>query len=650
MRISLDRTITGDFASSLRREWLETNGLGGWASSTISGAHSRRYHGLLIAAAKPPVGRVVLLSKLEEALEIDGKRIELGCNVYPGAIHPKGYEYLESFAKDLFPVFVYKAEGIHIQKTIAAVHGENTTLVIYQVLDAGSSFSFELLPLVAGRDYHSLTLANDVILREAGFENHIFHVRPYNGIPELFIAIPGGSYEPKPDWFFNFQYVAEQARGLDFSEDLFNYGVFKWTLKAGDILPIIISTLDPAGRDAVELLYEERERRLKIIDRLPAKNSISTVLALAADQFVVRRGEDLRTIIAGYHWFTDWGRDTMVALPGITLVKGRFEDARSILRAFSESVSRGMLPNRFPDTGQDAEYNTVDATLWFFVAVYKYLQYTHDLKFVRSLLPVLKDILEWHYRGTRYNIHVDEDGLLVAGQAGIQLTWMDAKIVDWVVTPRQGKAVEINALWYNALKIISDISLQTGAEEVALNYERRAGQAKERFNELFWNEEDQCLYDYIDGDYRDRAIRPNQIFALSLPFPLLSNERAVAVLEVVEKELLTPFGLRSLSPRHPDYRPRYAGNQFSRDSAYHQGTVWGWLLGPFITALVRVRGPAGKSQAKEIIENLACHFSDAGIGTVSEIFDAAPPHEPCGCIAQAWSVAEVMRAYLEDVL
>jgi len=650
MRISLDRTITRDFRASLRREWLETNGLGGWASSTISGAHSRRYHGLLVAAAKPPVGRTVLLSKLEEALEIDGKRIELGCNVYPGAIHPKGYEYLESFTKDLFPVFVYKAEGIHLQKTIAAVHGENTTLVIYQVLDAASSFSFELLPLVAGRDYHSLTHVNDVIRREAGFDNHIFHVRSYDGIPELFIATPGGSYEPKPYWFFNFQYVVEQARGLDFSEDLFNYGVFKWTLKAGDIIPIIISTLDPAGRNAVELLYKERERRVSIIDRLPAKNSISTALALAADQFVVRRGEDLRTIIAGYHWFTDWGRDTMVALPGITLVNGRFDDARSILRAFSESVSRGMLPNRFPDTGQAAEYNTVDAALWFFVAVHKYLQYTNDQQFVLSLLPVLNDIIEWHCRGTRYNIHVDADGLLYAGQAGIQLTWMDAKIGDWVVTPRQGKAVEINALWYNALKIISDISSQTGAEEIALNYERRAGQAKERFNEVFWNEEDQCLFDYIDGDYRDGAIRPNQIFALSLPFPLLSNERALAVLEVVEKELLTPFGLRSLSPRHPDYRPRYAGDQFSRDSAYHQGTVWGWLLGPFISALVRVRGPAGKSQAKEIIKNLACHFSDAGIGTVSEIFDADPPHEPCGCVAQAWSVAEVMRAYLEDVL
>jgi predicted glycogen debranching enzyme len=350
----------------------------------------------------------------------------------------------------------------------------------------------------------------------------------------------------------------------------------------------------------------------------------------------------------------------MISLPGVCLVTGRFDDAKKILRAFSQSTSQGMLPNRFPDAGEQPEYNTVDATLWFFVAIYKYLQATDDEKFVRDeLMPILRDIIAWHDRGTRYRIHVDPDGLLYAGEPGVQLTWMDAKVGDWVVTPRQGKAVEINALWYNALMIFAELSKRFGDTTVAKQFAQRAEHVKARFAEEFWNEDAGCLYDYIDGpdlpnlnsqeNRGDAAIRPNQIFALSLPFSLLDGEKAKQVLKVVEEKLYTPVGLRSLAASEPGYRSHYGGDQWSRDSAYHQGTVWSWLLGPMITAIVRVEGEAGKQRAKQLLENIKPHLCDAGIGTISEIFDAEPPHTPRGCMAQAWGVAEVLRAYIEDV-
>ncbi len=661
MPIFFDKTITQNFDEAIRREWLETNGLGGWASATIAGAHTRRYHGLLVAATHPPVGRMVLLSKLDETIAINGQRFELGCSRYPGAIHPRGFEHLVSFEKDLFPVFEYEAGGVRLRKTIAAVNGENTTLILYEVLQAPAALAFELRPFIAYRDYHSLAHANEAIRREAQFESGVFHTQPYDGMPELFIAIPNSSFAAQSDWYRNFEYRLEQDRGLDFHEDLFTQGLFKLQLETGDRLGIIVSTNDPTGRDAYQLFATEKRRREKLLQSLSNQDEFSRILALAADQFVVKRGEDLRTIIAGYHWFSDWGRDTMISLPGICLVTGRFEDAKKILRAFAQSVSQGMLPNRFPDAGEQPEYNTVDATLWFFVAIFKYLQATtkrpatnglaSDEAFVREeLLPVLRDIIHWHDRGTRYNIHVDNDGLLYAGEPGVQLTWMDVKIGDWVVTPRQGKAVEINALWYNALKIFAELSQRLGNAGEAQQFFQRAEQVQVRFNEVFWNESGGYLYDYVDGEHRDAALRPNQIFALSLPFPLLEGLKAKKVLKLVEEKLYTPVGLRSLAADDPNYRPNYGGDPRSRDSAYHQGTVWSWLLGPMITAIVRVKGEAGKMRAKQLLENIAPHLSDAGIGTISEIFDPEPPHAPRGCMAQAWGVAEVLRSYLEDVM
>jgi len=650
MKISFDSTITQNFDEATRREWLETNGLGGWASSTIAGAHTRRYHGLLVAATQPPVGRMVMLSKLDEAIQLGTQRFELGCNRYPNVVNPRGFTHLTSFEKDVFPVFEYEAGSIRLRKTIAAVNGENTTLVLYEVLDAPSPFELELQPFIASRDYHSLTHANDSIRRDAQFENGVFRVRPYDGVPEVFIHIPDATFEPRPDWYQNFEYSLEQYRGLDYREDLFTYGVFKRTVKAGDSVGVIISITDPTGKDGFALFRREEKRRKSLLASAPVQDEFTEAMVLAADQFIVKRGDNLRTLIAGYHWFSDWGRDTMIALPGICLVTGRFDEAKNILRAFAKSVSQGMLPNRFPDAGEQPEYNTVDATLWFFVAIYKYLQNTDDDAFVRDeLMGTLRDIISWHDRGTRYNIHVDQDGLLYSGEPGVQLTWMDAKVGNWVVTPRQGKAVEINALWYNVLAIVAELCARFGLSRDAKEYAQRAKLIKDKFREVFWNSTGNYLYDYVDGEYRDAAIRPNQIFALSLPFPLLEGREAKLLLQLVEEKLLTPVGLRSLAPDDPAYRPHYGGDQWSRDSAYHQGTVWSWLLGPYCTALVRAEGVPGKKRARQILEGILPHLSEACLGTISEIFDADAPHAPRGCMAQAWSVGEVLRAYIEDV-
>lgn len=648
MNIACDRSITQDFDEALSREWLETNGLGGWASSSIIGVNTRRYHGMLVAATAPPVGRVVLLSKLDETIQIQGARFELGSNRFPAVVHPRGYEYLSSFTKGLFPVFTYEAGGVVLRKTIAAVNGENTTVVLYHVLEAPSPFVLELQPLFSPRDYHSLSHENDALHPNARFDLGTLRLQSYEGMPELFIGMAGSEFELRPMWYRSFEYGMEKSRGLDFMEDLFSLGVFRRPLKRGERIGVIISTAAPNDRNAFKLFGEEETRRLRLYSSLPLKDDLTQTLALAADQFLVNRGSDLKTLIAGYHWFTDWGRDTMIALPGICLVTGRFHEAKKILRAFSRSVSEGMLPNRFPDAGGRPEYNSVDATLWFFIAIYRYLHYTRDDGFVRDeLMPIMRIIIAWLDRGTRYSIHVDRDGLLSAGQRGVPLTWMDAKVDD-CVTPRQGKAVEINALWYNALMIYSELAELYWNVAEGAEFACRAEIVKEAFRSTFWNDAAGCLFDYVDGDERDNAIRPNQIFALALPFPLMEGEQARSILRVIEEKLYTPVGLRSLSPDDPAYKPEYAGDQKSRDGAYHQGTVWSWLLGPFARAIVSVEGESGRARAKQVLEGILPHLQEAGIGTISEIFDGDPPHTPRGCIAQAWSVGEILRAYVED--
>ncbi|HEY8402483.1 MAG TPA: amylo-alpha-1,6-glucosidase [Cytophagaceae bacterium] len=648
MDFSFNRKTTNDFNIATKLEWLETNGLGGYSSSTILGLNTRRYHGLLVAATQPPVGRFVVLSKLEETIHLNGQQFELGTNQYPNSISPKGFVHLKAFTKGLFPEFTYQIPGIELKKTICAIHGENTIVILYEVLKSKKPFRLDLMPLVANRDYHNLVHSNNQLHAYATYERGVFKYNPYKGTPDLYISVPNGKYVVKPYWFYNFEYLEELSRGMSFKEDLFTPGQFELEVKQGDKIAVIVSTENIEGKDGLQLFNNEKKRRLKLLESLKSGDSFLKKLTLAADQFIVKRNEHLKTIIAGYHWFSDWGRDTMISLPGICLVTKRYDDARKILHAFANSVDMGMIPNRFPDSGEEPEYNTVDATLWFFHAAYKYLKYSRDDIFVKTeLMPVFKDILDWHFKGTRYNIKVEEDGLLHSGQHGVQLTWMDAKVGDWVVTPREGKAVEINALWYNALCIYADFCKHFGRSEEADEYTEKAKKVKESFNEKFWNESKGCLYDVVSEYHKDDKIRPNQIFALSLPFPLVSGTKAKSVLKIVEEKLLTPVGLRSLAPDDPDYQPHYLGSQLQRDGAYHQGTVWSWLMGPYIDALIAVKGKSGERQAKRIIKKFEYHLAEAGIGSVSEIFDAEPPFAPKGCIAQAWGVAEILRVYIQ---
>jgi predicted glycogen debranching enzyme len=653
-RIQIDSLTCADLPEASSREWLETNGIGGFASSTIIGLNSRRYHSLLTAATKPPVGRVVLLSKLEETLVIDAGRFELSTNQYKGAIHPRGYLYLDSFRLDPFPVFTYRVDDIQIEKSVFLVQGENTVVVQYSLPGAPTTRCIlEVRPLIAFRDFHSTTHANDAISRKVENVPGRVAIQPYPDLPILHFAHNAGAVDAAGLWFYNFEYEREKERGLDSSEDL--YSPFHLRFQLGKDSPgiMIASTIDQhTAAEARSLERQERERRQKVIAAAPEHDAFAETLTAAADQFIVARGER-KSVIAGYPWFSDWGRDTMISLPGLTLVTGRYDDARNILRTFANSVDQGMLPNRFPDAGEAPEYNTVDAALWMFHTVHELLRYTRDYEFVRSdLYRPLTDILSWHERGTRYGIRLDSDGLLHAGVPGVQLTWMDVKIGDWVVTPRMGKPVEIQALWYNALRVMEHLATTFGERDRAAHYSEMAKRTHDRFARVFWNETDGCLYDVVSDSGADRSIRPNQIFAISLPYSLLVGEKALRVLEVVERELLTAYGLRTLSPRDPNYKGRYRGDPRSRDSAYHQGTVWPWLLGSFLTAYVRVYGSSieARNRVSQLLQPLRSHLFQAGLGQISEVFDADPPHLPGGCIAQAWSVAEVLRAYVEDAL
>jgi len=641
----------------MRREWLETNGLGGFASSTILGLNTRRYHGLLVAATKPPVGRFVLLSKLEETLVLGGHGFDLSVNRYPGVVHPQGFRYLREFRLDPFPVFTYNVEGVTLEKLVFMVQGENTTVVQYRlVAKPGSKLrvkkvELELRPLIAFRDYHNTTHENGALNPTVEVIPGVASFAPYAGLPSLHLAHNAKHLDNTGHWYRNFEYDAERERGLDFQEDLFNPCVLRFNLSADPRASVVASTERRDAAKGDEYRQSEISRRRSVVMRSPVEDEFVKTLTAAADQYIVARGEQ-KSVIAGYHWFSDWGRDTMIALPGLTLPTRQYDVARSILLSFSRHVDRGMLPNRFPDAGETPEYNTVDATLWFFEAVRAYLAYTGDVEFVRrDLCSVLVDIISWHVHGTRFGIKVDSAGLLSSGETGVQLTWMDGKVGDWVVTPRRGRPVEIQALWYNALCILEDLAQRLGDEAGRTRYGSMAAIAKWSFNRLFWNEQGGCLYDVVDGGPPDASIRPNQIFAVSLPYTMLTPERAKHIVEFVETHLLTPYGLRSLAPSDPEYRGRYTGDPASRDAAYHQGTVWPWLMGPFITAYIKVHGnsEAARRQAETWLATLKDHVADVGLGQISEIFDGDPPHLPRGCIAQAWSVAELLRAIVEDI-
>ena len=651
--ISFGPDVCSDLGQARSLEWLETNGLGGFSSSTITGLNTRRYHGLLTAATRPPVGRFVLLSKMEETLVIDGHRYDLSSNQYPGAVYPQGHRYLNEFRLDPFPTFVYCVEGIEITKRVLMAHGENTAVIEYdvQLPKGASACSLELRPLIAFRDYHGTTHKNDAINATVQSNDGIAAITPYQGLPTLYFGHDADALEESSNWYLNFEYSVELERGLDAHEDLFNPFVLRFELHESGKAIVVASTQPRPASDAAQLKQREVKRRKRVVGQAPSTDPLIQQLTAAADQFIVQRGE-LNTVVAGYHWFADWGRDTMIALPGLTLTTGRAEIARNVLEAFAASADQGMLPNRFPDAGETPEYNTVDATLWLFEAVRSYLHYTGDQEFVRArLYAKLKDIIDWHLCGTRYGIQVDSDGLLACGEPGVQLTWMDAKIGDWVVTPRTGKPVEIQALWYNALRILEGLAREFGDPGPERFLGELAKKASKSFQARFWNSDSGCLYDLVNGEASDPSIRPNQIFAVSLHHTMLPPDKERQIVEVVQRDLLTPLGLRSLSPNDAHYRPRYEGGVWERDSAYHQGTVWPWLMGPFISAYVKVHGRSAeaRSQAELWFRGFDEHLQMACLGQVSEIADAESPYTPRGCVAQAWSVAELLRAAAEDI-
>lgn len=641
--ISFDSDICTNFEAASSREWLETNGIGGFASSTISGANTRRYHALLTAATRPPLGRVTMLSKFEETLIVDDKAFELSANQYPNAVYPDGFRFLKNFRLAPFPVWTFEVEGVRLEKKIFMVHGANTTVVEYRVENSNSKVELELKPLLSFCDYHHLQHVNNDFNLNYEIAENLVAVKPYAEMPALYFSHNAQTVEKTGAWYKNFEYAIEKERGFDFSEDLFQPFSMKFDLSE---TAIVIASLDQQSiSEAENFERREIERRESLIKQADAEDDFTRQLVVAADQFVVSRGAG-KTIIAGYPWFSDWGRDTMIALNGLTLATNRADIAKSILLEFSFHISEGMLPNRFPDAGEMPEYNTVDATLWYFEAIRAYVEKTDDYEFVReNLYEKLVNIILWHVYGTRYRIKVDADGLLYAGEAGVQLTWMDAKIGDLVITPRTGKAVEIQALWYNALCVMADFAARFGDEKDRKVYAEMANEAKINFNRIFWNESEECLFDVINGEEKDASVRPNQIFAVSLPNTMVNVGQAQKIVKKVEEELLTPVGLRSLSPRDKNYCPIYLGSPFERDSAYHQGTVWAWQIGAFIDAYRKVcpNGRQTENRIDEILTGFKKHLTEAGIGQIAEIFDADAPHKPRGCPAQAWSVAEVLR-------
>jgi predicted glycogen debranching enzyme len=651
------REICGDLKIAESREWLVTNGIGGYASGTVAGLLTRRYHGLLVAALNPPLGRTLMLAKLEETVLYDEQIYSLSANRWSdGTIEPKGYRHIERFSLEgTIPVWRFACADALLDKRVWMQQGANTTYVQYTLHRASQPLKLTLKALVNYRDYHGSTQSNDWQMDVTTVEQGVCVTAFLGAIPFYLLSDRAQSCLPTHNWYYGFDLAVERYRGLSDREDHLHAATFEITLNRGEFLTFVASTEKNHNFNGEAALKLRRSQEQKLIGLWKSSRPINAQdppvwinrLVLAADQFIVNRSlpEDPsgKTIIAGYHWFSDWGRDTMISLPGLTIATGRSEVARSILRTFAKYVDQGMLPNRFPDAGEQPEYNTVDATLWYFEAIRAYYSATEDDDLLRELFPVLADIINWHCRGTRYNIHLDSaDGLLYAGEAGVQLTWMDAKVGNWVVTPRIGKPIEVNALWYNALRTMAKFARQMGKPHQ--EYEAMADRALARFSR-FWNPETGYCYDVLDSsDGDDASLRPNQIFAVSLPESPLTPAQQRGVLEVCGRMLLTSHGLRSLAPNHLQYQGHYGGNQLQRDSAYHQGTVWGWLLGPFVLAHLRVYGD--RAQAREFLAPMANHLSAHGLGSLSEIFDGDAPMTPRGCIAQAWTVAEVLRAWL----
>jgi len=656
--IHFGREVCSNLQAAESREWLVTNGIGGYASGTIAGGMTRRYHGLLIAALQPPVGRTHLVAGLDEIVRCGGEEFALATHLWAsGAVEPKGFQFIEGFRLDgTTPVWTYAPGDARLEKRVWMAQGTNTTYAQYTLLEGSAAIEIELKALVNYRDFHASTHAGDWKMRIDAVE-HGVRVVAFDGATPFYLQSAQATCEARHEWYRDCFLALERERGLDDREDHLFAALFRAKVRAGESVTIVLTTEEKAALDGEIAHVQRATHEAEIAAAWSTQSKVISAgspdwlpqLVLAADQFIVKRGlpdePDGRSVIAGYHWFGDWGRDTMIALPGLALATGRAEVARQILLAFAKFVDAGMLPNNFPDAAGKPEYNTVDAALWYFEAVRQYFAATGDMQTLQKLFPVLAGMIDAHVIGTRYQIHADPaDGLLYAGEAGVQLTWMDAKIGDWVVTPRTGKAVEINALWINALETMAELArvLKISSD----SYQTLSGKAKDGFHK-FWNAERRCCYDVIEapGIGNDASLRPNQIFAVSLAVSPLPSEQQKAVVDICASQLLTPYGLRSLAPGEAGYRGHYGGGPRERDAAYHQGTVWAWLLGHF--ALAHHRVYADRVAAMRFLEPLGSAIQRYGLGTLGEIFDGDAPFAPKGCIAQAWSVGEVLRAWVE---
>ena len=622
----------------LRAEWLEADGLGGFASGTVGGERTRRYHALLLTASQPPAGRIVLVNGIDAWVETTSGRQALSSQRYtPDVVYPDGWRGIAAFTIEPWPTWTYALpDGTRITQEILVDHDGGETVLRWGRVAGSGACRLSVRPLISGRDYHALHRENPAIALGGPIQGGNVAWRPYPGLPAIG-ALSNGAYAAQPDWFRNFLYTAERDRGLDCVEDLASPGCFNFDLDTPAVLILRVGDGLSVRADAHAATLEAAERRRRAAARSP--------LARSALSYLVDRGTG-RTILAGFPWFTDWGRDTFIAMRGLLLATGRLAEAEAVLGAWTGLVSEGMLPNRCTDAGGAPEYNSVDASLWFVVAVHDFLHEAEAAGYAprdeAALAAAVDAILSGYARGTRYGIGLDTDGLIRAGVPGVQLTWMDAKVGDWVVTPRIGKPVEVQALWINALHIAQRWSARWVAAEAS---------ARDAFAAKFADPATGALVDVVDSDHRagedDACVRPNQILAVGgLPFPVLHGQAAQAVVDVVETRLLTPLGLRTLARDDPDYSPRYQGDQRARDGAYHQGTVWPWLIGPFADAWLRVHGntPAAKAEARaRFLAPLLIHLETAGLGHVSEIADGDPPHTPRGCPFQAWSLGEVIR-------
>ncbi|MCA9948635.1 MAG: glycogen debranching enzyme family protein [Anaerolineales bacterium] len=661
MLLDFGREVGGNLAVAEKREWLVTNGIGGFASGTIANMLTRRYHGLLMAALQPPLGRTLLLAKLDETAEYDGIYPRSG-HYYPlfvnrwsndiEIVEPNGNDHINRFhLEGTTPVWTFACGNALLEKRIWMQPGANSTYIQYQLTRATGPMLLQAKAFANYRDYHQTTMINNWQPEIYPVERGI-RLRMFDGAVPFYLFSDRAELEPQFEWYEDFLLAQEEYRGQnDIADDHIYAAHMRVVLQPGESVTLLATTERDANLDGHAAYAERQAYEAQLLARVKSLHAVALTkplkqLVLAADQFIVKRptatDTNGRSIIAGYPWFGDWGRDTMIALPGLTLSTGRPEVAATVLRTFAQFVDQGMLPNRFPDQGEVPEYNTVDATLWYFEAIRQYYDATSDNELVRELYPILADIIAWHIKGTRYNIHMDNDGLIYAGEEGVQLTWMDAKVDGWVVTPRIGKPVEVNALWYNALCIMVDFATQFGfdtdpylelVEKVQVGYGR------------YWNAEMGYCFDVLDcpDDDDDLSLRPNQIFAVSLQYSPLTPEQQRSVVDACSRLLVTAHGLRSLSPQDSAYIGHYGGDQLTRDEAYHQGTVWSWLIGPFVRAHLRVYGDL--KQARTYLTPLIQHLTDHGVGSISEIFDGDPPFTPRGCTAQAWSVAEVLRAW-----